>query len=54
MIFKSHKMRVSLPKSSIPLLMTNKSATIFPSSSNLFILDIYSEISLSVKRTHSR
>ena len=27
MIFKSHKMRVSLPKSSIPLLMTNKSAT---------------------------
>jgi len=31
MIFKSHKMRVSLPKASIPLLMTNKSVTIFPS-----------------------
>lgn len=31
MIFKSHKMRVSLPKSSILLLMTNESATIFPS-----------------------
>lgn len=29
MIFKSHKMRVSLQKTSILLLMTNKSATIF-------------------------